>query len=303
MDMIATWDAGSGIMAKPIFQEYKVPDINYSTYQGFLKPPVHYAYLPFGAYDLDSYAVLEYIKAIHKGKGNPKVGLLTYNNTYGQSIHEPSKQAAAKVGVEIVAIEEFPTKVIDLNTECLRLKQKGAQYIFMQCLPAHITMALQSADRVGLKAPFYGTWTSTDPDFFTRGKGLIRDRMYMQFCGGLPMDGTPGVKFIQEQWARYKTVSKFDCSYWEGTVVAMIMERAFQRAHEKFGKIDSQTINQALETFDKEHFGGLFPDVTYTKTDHGASWKARIVKINEDQTFKPMTAFWAPGKAKVTVLK
>ncbi len=303
MVMIATWDAGSGIMAKPVFQEYKVPNINYSTYQGFLKPPVDYAYLPFGAYDLDSYAVLEYIKAIHKGPAAPKVGLLTYNNTYGQSIHEPSKAAAGKLGVEIVTIEEFPTKVLDLNTECLRLKQKGAQYIFMQCLPAHITMALQSADRVGLKAPFYGTWTSTDPDFFTRGKGLIRDRMFMQFCGGLPVDGTPGVKFLQEQWDRYKTVSKFDCSYWEGTVVAMIMERAFEKALKQFGKIDSQTVNQALETFDKEHFGGLFPDVTFTQTDHGASWKGRMVKINEDQTFKPLTTFWAPGKEKVNVLK
>jgi ABC-type branched-subunit amino acid transport system substrate-binding protein len=303
MDIIATWDAGSGIMAKPIIQEYKVPNINYSTYQAILKPPVDYAYLPFGAYDMDSYAVLEYIKAVHKGSGAPKVGLLTYNNAYGQSIHAPSKEAAPKLGVEIVTIEEFPTKVLDLNTECLRLKQKGAQYIFMQCLPAHITMALQSADRVGLKAPFYGTWTSTDPDFFKRGEGLIRDRMHMQFPGGLPVDGTPGVIFLQEQWARYKTVSKFDTAYWEGTVIAMIMERAFEKALKQFGNIDSQTINQALETFDNEHFGGLFPDVTYTKTDHGASWKARIVKINEDQTFVPLSTFWAPGKEKVTVLK
>ncbi|MBN2033320.1 MAG: ABC transporter substrate-binding protein [Deltaproteobacteria bacterium] len=303
MDIIATWDAGSGIMVKPIIQEYKVPNINYSTYQAILKPPVDYAYLPFGAYDLDSYAVLEYIKAIHKGAAPPKVGLLTYNNAYGQSIHDPSKAAAEKLGVDIVTIEEFPTKVMDLNTECLRLKQKGAEYIFMQCLPAHITMALQSADRVKLKSPFYGTWTSTDPDFFTRGKGLIRDRMHMQFPGGLPVDGTPGVRFLQEQWARYKTVSKFDTAYWEGTVIAMIMERAFEKALKQFGKIDSQTINQALETFDNEHFGGLFPDVTYTKTDHGASWTARIVKINEDQSFKPLTTFWGPGKEKVTVLK
>ena len=82
MDMIATWDAGSGIMAKPIIQKYKVPNINYSTYQGILKPPVAYAYLPFGSYVMDCYAVLGYIKTIHKGNAPPKVGLLTYNNAY-----------------------------------------------------------------------------------------------------------------------------------------------------------------------------------------------------------------------------
>jgi len=303
MDITATWDAGSGIMAKPIIQQYKVPNINYSTYQGILKPPVDYAYLPYGSYVMDSYAVLEYIKAIHKGSKPPKVGLLTYNNAYGKSIHEPSQEYASKNNVNIVAVEMFPTKTLDLNTELLRLKKAGAEYIFMQCLPSAILMALQAADRVKLNVPFFGTWTSTDPDFFKRGKGLIRNRMHMQFPGGLPVDGTPGMKTMEELWKRYKTVTSFDASYWEGVVIAMIMERAFERANQKFGKIDSETINKALETFDNEDFGGLFPNVTYTSTDHGGSWKARIVKINENGTYTPLTSFWGPGKEKVMVLK
>ena len=303
MDITATWDAGSGIMAKPIIQKYKIPNINYSTYQGILKPPVDYAYLPYGSYVMDSYAVLEYIKTIHKGSGAPKVGLLTYNNAYGKSIHAASKEYAAKHGVNIVTIEMFPPKTLDLNTEMLRLKKAGAKYIFMQCLPSAILMALQAADRVKYNVPFFGTWTSTDPDFFKRGKGLIRNRMHMQFPGGLPVDETPGLDIMKELWNRYKTVTSFDASYWEGVVIAMIMERSFQRAHEKFGKVDSQTINQALQTFRNVSFGGLFPDVTYTSTDHSGSWSARIVKINENGTYTPLTGFWAPGKEKVAILK
>jgi branched-chain amino acid transport system substrate-binding protein len=303
MDIIATWDAGSGIMAKPIIQKYKTPNINFSTYQGILKPPVDYAYLPFGAYTMDSYAVLEYIKNIHKGSAAPKVGLLTYNNAYGKSIHDASNEYAAKNNVNIVSIEQFPPKTLDLNTELLRLKDKGAEYIFMQCLPSAILMALEAADRIKYDVPFFGTWTSTDPDFFKRGKGLIRDRMHMQFVGGLPVDGTPGRELMKELWKRYKTVSSFDASYWEGVIVGMIMERGFQRANEKFGKIDSETINQALQTFRNEDFGGLIPNVTYTDTDHSGSWKARIVKINEDGTYTPLTSFWGPGKEKVKILK
>ncbi len=67
--------------------------------------------------------------------------------------------------------------------------------------------------------------------------------------------------------------------------------------------INSETINQALETFHNEDFGGLIPNVTYTNTDHSASWKARIVKINEDQTFTPLTTFWEPGQEKATLIK
>jgi ABC-type branched-subunit amino acid transport system substrate-binding protein len=303
MDMIATWDAGSGIMAKPIIQKYKVPNINYSTYQGILKPPVAYAYLPYGSYIMDCYAVLEYINAIHKGSAPPKVGLLTYNNAYGKSIHKASKEYAAKHNIKIVAIEQFPPKTLDLNTELLRLKDKGAEYIFMQCLPSAIIMALRSADRVSYDVPFFGTWTSTDPDFFKRGKGLIRNRMHMQFPGCLPGDGTPGIKLMENLMKRYKTVEKFDCSYWEGVVIGAIMARSFQRANDKLGKIDAQTINLALETFQNEDFGGLVPNITYTDTDHSASFIARIVKINEDQTFTPLTKFWNPKKEKVTILK
>jgi branched-chain amino acid transport system substrate-binding protein len=302
MDLIFTWDAGSGIMAKPVFQKYKIPDINYSTYKGFLKPPVDYAYLPFGDYDMDSFAVLEYIKTIHKGDDPPKVGLLTYNNPYGKAVHAPSKEYAAKHNVNIVTIEQFPPKTLDLNTEMLRLKKKGAEYVFMQILPSAVIMALQSADRVGYDVPFFATWTSTDPEFFKRAKGLLRNRMFVQFTGGLPADGTPGIKLLEYLMNRYKTVTKFDFSYWEGVVMGMIMERAFERAHEKFGKIDSESINQALQTFRNEDFGGIVPNITYTETDHSASWIARIVRLNEDQTYTPITSFWAPGKEAVRVL-
>ena len=303
VDMLATWDAGSGIMAKPIFQKYKVPDINFSTYQGFLKPPIDYAYLPFGSYIMDSYALLEYIKSIHKGKEAPKVGLLTYNNAYGKSIHGPCKSYAAKHNINIVGIEMFPPKTLDLNTELLRLKKKGAEYIVVQMLPSAIIMALQSADRIGYKVPFFGTWTSTDPDFFRRGKGLIRDRMFMQFPGCLPADNSPGYKLLTTLWERYKTVDKFDAAYWEGVVIAAIMVRGFERAYEKFGKITGSTINQALQTFRNEDFGGLVPPVTYTNTDHSASFTARIVQIHEDSTYTPLTKFWEPGKEKIKLVR
>jgi len=303
MDMIATWDAGSGIQAKPIIQEYKIPTINYSTYQGILKAPIDYMYLPFGSYILDSYAVLEYIKSIHKGKDAPKVGLLTYNNVYGKSIHDPSKEYAAKNNINIVSIEEFPPATVDLSTEVLRLKQRGAEYVFMQILPAAVVTAMKAFDRNNYNIPLFGTWTATDPDFFKLGTGLIRDRLFMQFCGVLPQDKTPGIKLLEDLWKRYKSVDKFETSYWEGVVVAMIMERAIHRASGLYKTINAENINKAMETFKNEDFGGLVPNVTYTKDNHEASFVARIVQIHEDSTYTPITNFFVPGKGEIKVLK
>lgn len=303
MDMIACWDAGTGIQAKPVFQKYKTPVINYSTASAFIKPPIDYAYLPFGSYIMDSWAILEYIATVHQGKDAPKIGLLTYNNSYGKAIHAPCKDYASKHNIKIVGIEEFSASAVDLTTELLRLKKNGAEYVVTQILPSAVINAFKAADKINYNPTFIGTWTSTDPDFFERGKGLIRDRMYMQFCGGLPVDGTPGIELMQELMERYKNVEHYDLSYWEGVVIASIMERAFQRAHEKFGEINSETINKALQTFNHEDFGGLVPPVTYTDKDHSASWRARIIKVNENKTFTPVTGFWEPGREKVKVIK
>jgi len=303
VDMIATWDAGSGIQVKPIIQEYKIPTINYSVYQGILKPPIAYMYLPFGSYVLDSQAVLEYIKTIHKGKDAPKVGLLTYNNVYGKSIHDPSKEYAAKNNINIVSIEEFPPATVDLSTEVLRLKSKGAEYVFMQILPAAVVTAMKAFDRNNFNVPLFGTWTATDPDFFKLGQGLIRNRLAMQFCGVLPQDKTWGIKLLEDLWKRYKSVDKFETSYWEGVVVAMIMERSIHRASGLYKTINAENINKAMETFKDEDFGGLIPYLTYNKDYHEGSFKGRIVQIHEDSTYSPMTNFFTPGKEKVQVLK
>lgn len=303
VDMIATWGAGEGLAAKPIVQKYKVPTINYSTSWEILEKPVDFMYLPFGSYKMDCQAVLEYIKTIHKGKEAPRVGLLTYNNAYGRSIHAPSKEYAAKLGIKLVAIEEFPPRTVDLNTELLRLQKQGAEYIFIQMLPSAIITAFKSADRIKYNPVFLGTWTSTDPDFFKMGKGLIRDRLVMQFPGGLPSDKSKGMDIMKELWKRYKTVNSFDAAYWEGVVVGMIMERAFIRANEKFKAINPETINAALESMKNEDFAGLVPAVTFTKDNHEASFTARMVRVKEDGTYIPLTNFYIPGKDKIKLIK
>lgn len=303
VDMILTWGAGEGLAAKPLVQGYKIPTINYSTSWELLEKPVDYMYLPFGSYRLDCAAVLEYIKSIHKGKEPPKVGLLTYNNAYGRSIHKPSQEYARANNINLVSIEEFPPKTVDLTTELLRLKKNGAEYVFMQMLPATIVTTFKSADRIQYSPQFFGTWTSTDPDFFKLGKGLIRDRLKMQFPGGLPGDKGAGIDTLKELWKRYKTVTRFDAAYWEGVVVGMIVERAALRAHQKNGKVDRETINKAMESFTNEDFGGIVPPVTYTKTSHEASFRGRIVQVREDGSFKPLTDFYTPGKEKIRHLK
>jgi lauroyl/myristoyl acyltransferase len=108
---------------------------------------------------------------------------------------------------------------------------------------------------------------------------------------------------LEDLWKRYKSVDKFETSYWEGVVVAMIQEKAIHRAAGLYKTINAENINKAMETFKNEDFGGLVPNITYTKENHEGSFKGRIVQIHEDSTYSPITNFFTPGKEKVQVLK
>ena len=58
-----------------------------------------------------------------------------------------------------------------------------------------------------------------------------------------------------------------------------------------------------MEAFRRENFLFLIPPVTYTPTDHGASFTARIIRVGEDGSFTPLTNFYVPGKEKIKLIQ
>jgi len=307
VDFYVSWSSGEGLAIKPIIQQYKIPTLNYSVAWELLEPPIDYFFLPVGTHNPDCQGILDYILQIHKGKESPKVGLLTFNNAYGITIHKPSKEFAKAHNIDIVGIEEFSPRAVDLTTEVLRLKKNGADYIVMQSISPGVVAAMKACDKLQYDVPIFGDFGVSDPDFPKLAKGLIKDRFYMATPFHIPGDGTPADKLMDDLINRYKTVEagtgKADSGYWEGVSVGAIIERACQRAQEKFGKIDRETITAALESFDNEDFGGLIPPVTYSKTDHAGMYQRRIVKVCEDGILKPVTNFFTPGKGDIKLLR
>ena len=58
-----------------------------------------------------------------------------------------------------------------------------------------------------------------------------------------------------------------------------------------------------MESFQTGGFRRPDSQVTYTPTDHGASFSARIVQVKEDGSFTPLTNFYVPGKEKIQLQK
>ena len=302
VDMATVWNAHISQKARSIFVRYNVPHLDASNCPTILRPSPPYTYLPFGSAVLDSYAILQYIQLTHEGAAPPRIGMLTANDAFGRAIHGPTQTYAANHRLQIVSVEQFTPGTKDLEPAMLRLKGAGAEYIFMQCAPPDAVTALKSADRIHFDVPFFSSWTLVDADFFNFGKGLIGNRTNISFPGCLPGDGTSGINLVKMLIDRYKSVSGFHTAYWEGVSIAAITARALQRARQTLGKIDGQAINLALETFEREDFGGLVPAITYTDSNHNASFVTRIVRVDESRTFTPLTKSWNPKTEKVTII-
>jgi len=54
----------------------------------------------------------------------------------------------------------------------------------------------------------------------------------------------------------------------------------------------------AMESFRNEDFGGVIPKVSYSAENHEGSFQARIVRVNENGTYVPLTKFFTPGSEK-----
>ena len=302
VQMSAVWNGDICERLRPFFFKHEIPHLDFSRCPKALPSPPSYTYIPFGGTVLGFYATLKYIETVHEGSGPPKIGILTVDDACGNLIYGLNETKTAERRPKIVSIIKFEPNIENLEPSLLKLKRMGAEYIFMQCAAADALTALRSADRIHYHVPFFSPWTTMTADYLRLLKGSARHPINISFPGCLPGDGTSGIHLIKALIDRYQSVSRFHTAYWEGVAAAAVVARALQKAHEILDVISGRKINLALETFQKEDFGKLIPDITYTDTNHGASFVTRIVRVNQDLTFTPLTTFWNPKTEKVTIL-
>ena len=300
--MSVVWNGNISEKLRPLFFKHQIPHLDFSRCPGALPPPPSYTYLPFGGTVLGFYATLEYIETVHGGSGPPKIAILTVDDACGDLINSLNETEAAEHRFKIVAVIKFEPNIENLEPSLYKLKRMGAEYIFMQCTAADALAALRSADRIHYDVPFFSPWTTLNADSLNLLKGSARHPINISFPGCLPGDGTSGIHLIKALIDRYQSVSRFHTAYWEGVAAAAVVARALQKAHEILDVINGRKINLALETFQKEDFGKLIPDITYTDTNHSASFVTRIVRVNKNRTFTPLTKFWNPKSEKVTIV-
>jgi branched-chain amino acid transport system substrate-binding protein len=105
--------------------------------------------------DLVDVALVDY--AIKK-YGAKKPGLILINNPWGESNDKGLKAALAAKNVSYSAIEKFETNDVDVVPQLSRLKQAGADALFLVANVAPSAQVVKSLDRMGWDVPIVSHW-------------------------------------------------------------------------------------------------------------------------------------------------
>jgi branched-chain amino acid transport system substrate-binding protein len=115
-----------------------------------INPPEHiYAHSP--DYGDDWVSFVDYFLAnIWRDSDKPKMALCVLNNTTGSSVKDTANARAARMGIEIVAIEEHTTATISEMESLTRIKAKNPDVIYIASTPKPTSVILKNAKDLGL---------------------------------------------------------------------------------------------------------------------------------------------------------
>ena len=154
--MINGWGTGDTEGLKAQVNGDKIPYIS-ASFSGHLTDPSKTPYNFFVApsYSDQLRAWLHWVKDDWKDKSrNPKVAFFYGDNAYGKAPIEAGRRYAKEIGVDLVDEEIVPGAFQDATSQLLNMKQKGADYGYINVTTTGVSIILRDAKKLGLNTKF-----------------------------------------------------------------------------------------------------------------------------------------------------
>jgi len=284
--LINGWGTGDTEGLKAQVNGDKVPYIS-ASFSAHLTDPTK---TPFNffvgpTYSDDLRAWLRWVKDDWKDKTrNPKVAFFYGDNAYGKSPIEAGRRFCKDSGIDLVDEEIVPGAFQDATSQLLNMKQKGADYGYINVTTTGVSTILRDAKKLGLATKFgsnpYG-FGETLPQIAKEAAegvtGIMVDVPYGE--------NVPGMKKLTEFHQKNHPTDSHDTFYVRGWTYALVWTEALKRA-DKAGKLTGEGVKEALETFKDFDLGGLTEPITYTTTDHRPTTKVNIYMVKDGKLTK-----------------
>jgi branched-chain amino acid transport system substrate-binding protein len=295
--LINGWGTGDTLALKEFINKDKVPYFS-ASFAGDLTDPSKTPYNFFVApsYSDQIRAWLSWVKEDWKDKSrNPKVAFFYGDNAYGKAPMEAGRRFCKENGIDLVDEEILPGNFQDATSQLLNMKQKGADYAYINVTTTGVSLVLKGAKALGL-----GTKFGTNPYGISETLPKVAKETAEGVTGVVPHvpfgENVPGMAALVDYHKANHPGDEHDCMYVRGWVTATVWMEALKRA-DKAGKLTGEGVKAAVETMHNFDLGGLANPVTWTATDHRPTTKTAIYQIQAGKMVK-VKDYEMPRKAE-----
>jgi branched-chain amino acid transport system substrate-binding protein len=284
--LINGWGTGDTLALKNFINEDKIPYFS-GSFAGDLTDPAKTPYNFFVApsYSDQMRAWLSWVKEDWKDTSRaPKVAFFYGDNAYGKAPMEAGRRFAKETGIEVVDEEILPGNFQDATSQLLNMKQKGADYAYINVTTTGVSLVLKGAKALGLATKF-----GSNPYGFSEQLPLVAKETAEGVTGVMPHvpfgTAVPGMKALEAFHKANHPTDTHDAMYVRGWASATVWVEALKRA-DKAGKLSGEGVKAALETFKDFDLGGLTSPVTWTATDHRPSTTCAVFTVKGGKLVK-----------------
>jgi len=284
--MIQGWGTGDTLALRDFVNGEKIPYFS-ASFAGDLTDPAKTPYNFFAApsYSDQLRAWLSWVKADWKDKSrNPKVAFFYGDNAYGKAPMEAGRQFCKEIGVDLVEEGIIPGGFQDATSQLLNMKQKGADYAYINVTTTGVSIMLRDAKKLGLATKF-----GSNPYGFSETLPLVAKEVAEGVTGVVPHvpfgENVPGMKALVDFHTANHPNDTHDAMYVRGWTSATVWLEALKRA-DKAGQLNGPGVKAAAETLSNFDLGGLTSPITYTSKDHRPSTKTPIYMVKGGKLVK-----------------
>jgi branched-chain amino acid transport system substrate-binding protein len=284
--MINGWGTGDTEGLKAQVNQDKIPYLS-ASFSGHLTDPSKTPYNFFVApsYSDQLRAWLHWVKDDWKDKSrNAKVAFFYGDNAYGKAPIEAGRRYCKEIGIDLVDEEIVPGAFQDATSQLLNMKQKGADYAYINVTTTGVSTILRDAKKLGLATKF-----GSNPYGFSEALPQVAKEAAEGVTGVMPhvpwAEKAPGMKRLMDFHQKNHPQDTHDALYVRGWTYVLVWTEALKRA-DKAKALTGEGVKAALETLKNFDLGGLTEPVTYTATDHRPSTKTPIYQVKGGKLVK-----------------
>lgn len=213
-------------------------------------------------------AIVQFARKTYDTK---KPGLILVNNPWGESNEHGLKSAMKAAGTEPAGIEKFEGNDVDVVPQLSRLKQAGADTLFLVGNVGPASQVVKSLDRMGWAPPIVSHWGPAGGRFTELAGPNARNVIFVQtysFFGDLSPAGKKVMAALQAKYPDIKGPA--DITPAVGVANAYDTVLMIASAIQKAGKTDPTAIRDGFYAIDR--VDGLIKtyEKPFTQTKHDA---------------------------------